>query len=65
MLLVLKSVKRPEYLEIEALEGPFSFSTTLALGQRPGGTAVTQTSTVGSDGRVTAFMFTYLSPLVR
>lgn len=65
MTLLLKSVKQPEYIEIEAIEGPFSFATTLALGRSPGGTRVTQTATVGADSRATDLMFRYLPQLVR
>ena len=45
--------------------GRFPYQGTISIEQVDGGTKVTHDMMAGSDGAITAFMFTYLRPLLR
>ena len=45
--------------------GPFPYQGTITIEKVDGGTKVTHDMMAGSDGAITAFMFTYLRPLLR
>ena len=55
----------PNRLGTRSIEGPFAYSASLILAAADGGTSVSNTVEVGSDGRLTSVIFAIGGPLVR